>query len=188
MPSSHGQDHWRSSDLKQGDLENLILNALWDMETTGQTRIFVGDVQEAIRQEDRRWAYTTVKTVLDRLVDKGLANRQKDGKRFFYQTILQRAEAAETALRKVLTQFFCDDMEQLLACVADLQQQGIGQGAEPLRLVSSDIIEDSHLEPRRRERNYVIEDKRAREMAYRRGLVNRTLGTNDSRPELVAAR
>lgn len=113
-------------DLKQGDLENLILNALWDLEAEGTTRIFVGDVQSHIESSSRRWAYTTVKTVLDRLVDKGLSTRQKEGKKFYYCTALNRETAANEALRKVLRQYFRNDLDELQANVALLRQEGVG--------------------------------------------------------------
>lgn len=113
-------------DLKQGDLENLILNALWDLEAADLTPIFVGNVQTAIQSADRHWAYTTVKTVLDRLVDKGLATRKKEGKKFFYHSALRRDDASRMALKKVLRQYFQNDLDELLACVAELRHEGVG--------------------------------------------------------------
>ena len=36
-------------DLKQGDLENIILNSLWDLEEALAEKIYVGDVQTKIQ-------------------------------------------------------------------------------------------------------------------------------------------
>lgn len=102
--------------LKQGDLENIILNALWDLEAEKQGKIFVGDVQERIQQlrpDAKAWAYTTVKTVLDRLVDKEIAEREKEGKKYLYRTVLNRDEAGETALKKLVRQYFQNDVTRL---------------------------------------------------------------------------
>jgi predicted transcriptional regulator len=134
-------------DLKQGDLENIILNALWDLEQVIATtpklasasngvsltphdektsdpnapsRIFVGDIQNRIQTPTKRWAYTTVKTVLDRLVDKGLAEREKDGKKYLYRSLTSRNAAGRQALQKVLRQFFRNDMNDLLRCLYEL--------------------------------------------------------------------
>ncbi len=106
--------------LKQGDLENIILNALWDLETDGRTKIFVGDIQEKIKQDradSREWAYTTVKTVLDRLVDKEIAFREKDGKKYLYRSVLKRDEAGTLALTKLIRQYFRNDVSNLEACL-----------------------------------------------------------------------
>jgi predicted transcriptional regulator len=108
-------------DLKQGDLENIILNALWDLESDGNERIFVGDIQEKIKSPNKKWAYTTVKTVLDRLVDKEIAIREKDGKKYLYRSIKNRDDAGLEALKKVVRQYFKNDVNELLACLNRLQ-------------------------------------------------------------------
>lgn len=110
-------------DLKQGDLENIILNAVWDLEQDGVEAIYVGEVQEKIKSPVKKWAYTTVKTVLDRLVDKQLTNRQKDGKKYLYHSVMKRDEAGVLAIQKVIHQYFQDDMEQLMMCIQRLKPQ-----------------------------------------------------------------
>lgn len=107
-------------DLKQGDLENIILNAVWDLENSGTGKIYVGEVQERIKSPTKKWAYTTVKTVLDRLVDKDLAEREKDGKRFFYRSRVKRGEAGRKAIEKVLRQYFQNDVNGMMACLQTL--------------------------------------------------------------------
>lgn len=108
-------------DLKQGDLENIILNALWDLEGDGSDKIFVGDIQEKIKSANKKWAYTTVKTVLDRLVDKEIAVREKDGKKYLYRSVVDRDEAGILALKKVVRQYFKNDVNELVACLGRLQ-------------------------------------------------------------------
>lgn len=106
--------------LKQGDLENIILNALWDLEGEGHSKIFVGDIQEKIkndRADAKEWAYTTVKTVLDRLVDKEIAVREKDGKKYLYRSVLKRDEAGALALSKLIRQYFRSDVTNLESCL-----------------------------------------------------------------------
>lgn len=104
-------------DLKQGDLENIILNALWDLEGEGSEKIYVGNIQERIKSPSKKWAYTTVKTVLDRLVDKEIAIREKDGKKYLYRSVVNRDEAGRLAIRKVMRQYFKNDIAQLLDCL-----------------------------------------------------------------------
>jgi predicted transcriptional regulator len=113
--------------LKQGDLENIILNALWDLEASGHRFIYVGDIQEKIQtqeefSEKKSWAYTTVKTVLDRLVDKALAERTRQGKKFEYRALLKREEASEQALKKLVQQYFGNDFDRLETFINTLKQ------------------------------------------------------------------
>ncbi|MBK8190039.1 MAG: BlaI/MecI/CopY family transcriptional regulator [Vampirovibrionales bacterium] len=108
-------------DLKQGDLENIILNAVWDLENSGTEKIYVGEVQERIKSPAKKWAYTTVKTVLDRLVDKDLAEREKDGKKFFYRSRVKRNEAGRKAIEKVLRQYFQNDVNGLIDCLLKIE-------------------------------------------------------------------
>lgn len=108
-------------DLKQGDLENIILNALWDLEGDGADKIYVGDVQDKIRTSNKTWAYTTVKTVLDRLVDKEIAIREKDGKKYLYRSVVKRAEAGILAIQKVMRQYFKNDVDALSSCLERLR-------------------------------------------------------------------
>jgi len=114
-------------DLKQGDLENIILNAVWDLETEGHDKIYVGEVQDKIKSAKKKWAYTTVKTVLDRLVDKELATRLKDGKKYLYKAVVQREEAGVIALRKVLRQYFKNDMNALIDSLMIIQREELAK-------------------------------------------------------------
>jgi predicted transcriptional regulator len=103
-------------ELKQGDLENIILNALWLMEEEDKEKIDVRDVQERIKTENQSWAYTTVKTVLDRLVDKELVLRMKEGKKYLYRSVISREQAGEDAIRKVVKQYFRNNYTDLVSC------------------------------------------------------------------------
>ncbi len=135
--------------LKQGDLENIILNALWDLESEGNTKIFVGDIQEKIKSEradTKEWAYTTVKTVLDRLVDKEIALREKDGKKYLYRSILKRDEAGSVALIKLIRQYFCNDIGSLESCLDKIRDQFDGKrfATRPTTGLKQDAVEIQH--------------------------------------------
>jgi len=127
-------------DLKQGDLENIILNALWDLEREGSEKIYVGDIQERIKSPAKKWAYTTVKTVLDRLVDKEIAIREKDGKKYLYRSVVNRDEAGVLALKKVLRQYFKSDVGQMLNCLQGIDPTTI---QEDERLVAAARLQET---------------------------------------------
>lgn len=102
-------------ELKQGDLENIILNALWAMEEEDKDKIDVRDVQDRIKSDVQSWAYTTVKTVLDRLVDKELVLRVKEGKKYLYRTVIDREQAGEEALKKLVKQYFRNNYQDMIS-------------------------------------------------------------------------
>ncbi|MGM0558133.1 MAG: BlaI/MecI/CopY family transcriptional regulator [Myxococcota bacterium] len=70
------------------DLEADIMDEVWsrDWDTFS-----VRDMLE-ILQDDREIAYTTVMTTVKRLFDKGLLEREKDGRRFLYTPVIGREE------------------------------------------------------------------------------------------------
>ena len=99
-----------------GTLENEILNAVWTMEENGinTKNISVNEVLQEINKNGNERAYTTVKTVMDRLVDKNLLKRQKSGKKFCYKSMESREEMAATAINKLAGQYFNNDMRSLM--------------------------------------------------------------------------
>ncbi len=129
----------RHIDMKQGELENLILNALWKLEGEGVEHVYVARVLEIIRSDERDWAYTTVKTVMDRLVEKDILKRSKLGKRFYYGSVMSREAAGRDALQKIMRQYFLSDLDELQACVSQLREEGIG--IQPATVTSRQHLE-----------------------------------------------
>lgn len=69
-----------------GDLQAEVMNAVWKL---GHAR--VDDVREA-QPASRRSAYTTVQTVLNRLVERGLLTRERKGQAFVYRARQNEAD------------------------------------------------------------------------------------------------
>ena len=70
------------------DLEADIMDVVWSHEWEAFS---VRDVLEVL-EEERDIAYTTVMTTVKRLFDKGLLEREKDGRRYMYSPVLGREE------------------------------------------------------------------------------------------------
>ena len=107
-----------------GTLENEILNAVWSMEENGinTKNISVSEVLFEINNTGNIRAYTTVKTVMDRLVDKNLLKRQKSGKKFCYKSVESREAMAATAINKLANQFFNNDIRSLMKALENNAQ------------------------------------------------------------------
>ena len=90
-------------------LELLCLNALW---TLGEAN--VRDVQEIVVRT-RPLAYTTIMTVLDRLVRKGKLTRRKQGRAFVYRPETSRDEMRRAAVRELVDALFDGSEVELAA-------------------------------------------------------------------------
>jgi predicted transcriptional regulator len=97
-------------------LELECLKCLWLL-GEGQVR----DVQQALAPA-RSLAYTTVMTLLERLVRKGAASRRKAGRAFVYQPVLSRETLRRLAVKQLLESLFGGSEDELLAYL---------QGGEP---------------------------------------------------------
>jgi predicted transcriptional regulator len=89
-------------------LELLCLRALWSLEEGN-----VKAVQHIVAQS-RPLAYTTIMTVLDRLVRKGKLTRRKVGRAFVYSPQTSRDTMRRAAVRELLDGFFDGSEAQLL--------------------------------------------------------------------------
>lgn len=98
-----------------GTLENEIMNAVWSLEEkTDFCEISVNDVLMFINDNGSSKAYTTVKTVMDRLVEKKYLERFKFGKKFVYKSTSSRVERAENAIKVLAGQYFNNDIHSLM--------------------------------------------------------------------------
>ena len=89
-------------------LELACLKALWSLQE-GKVRA----VQEVVARS-RPLAYTTIMTVLDRLVRKGKLNRHKVGRAFVYAPEASRDSMRRAALRELIEGYFDGSEAELL--------------------------------------------------------------------------
>ncbi len=69
-----------------GELQAEVMNVVWSL---GSARV---DDVRAAQPEARRSAYTTVQTVLNRLVERGLLDRERGGQAFVYRARMNEAD------------------------------------------------------------------------------------------------
>ncbi|MCW5980029.1 MAG: BlaI/MecI/CopY family transcriptional regulator [Bryobacteraceae bacterium] len=104
-------------------LELECLKALW--------RIGDGTVKDVRRMvtENRNLAYTTVMTVLDRLVKRGAAERRKTGRSFTYKPRVDRDALRHLALKEFVDSFFDGSEEQLLNYLSSSHSRPLAEAA-----------------------------------------------------------
>lgn len=98
-----------------GKLEIDILNSIWRM--TGEYEdidISIQDVVEDLSKIGIDRAYTTIKTVMDRLTAKSILVRYKVGKKFFYKAAMNKTEMAIESVKELGCQFFSSDYAAMI--------------------------------------------------------------------------
>ena len=83
--------------LAMGELEGRVMQALW----SAREPLTPGEVHERLSTE-RRLAYTTVMTILTRLWNKGMLERDRRGRAYAYQPVATRAETTARRMRDIL--------------------------------------------------------------------------------------
>jgi predicted transcriptional regulator len=91
-----------------GPLELKCLQAIWRL---GEAN--VKDVRDIVTK-DRKLAYTTVMTTLDRLEKKGTLKRKKSGKAFVYSAAMSESELRKMAVQHLLEEYFEGSRDRLL--------------------------------------------------------------------------
>ena len=90
-----------------GKLEIDILNSVWNLTSEDEGRdISIQDVVDDLSAQGVERAYTTIKTVMDRLTAKSILVRYKSGKKFYYSATMNRDEMAVESIKEISGQFF----------------------------------------------------------------------------------
>ena len=80
--------------------EWTILQVVWEREPCAAPT-----VQEVLR-ESKGWAYTTVKTMMDRMVQKGLLQTERIRNLYLYRSAVTRAQAQRSELLRTARRAF----------------------------------------------------------------------------------
>jgi predicted transcriptional regulator len=80
----------------QGELQGQVMAALW--------RVGAGTVEQVREELPPRYqgAYNTVQTVLNRLAERGLLEREREGRGFVYRPKLTETEYLSGSIRRTL--------------------------------------------------------------------------------------
>src|SRR5689334_12716512 len=104
-------------------LELLCLKALWTLREGN-----VKDVQRIVT-ETRPLAYTTIMTVLERLLKKGKLERRKVGRAFIYAPTADREDMRRVAIRELLDAFFDGSEDEMLRFIGRSPEKSVAAAA-----------------------------------------------------------
>ena len=90
----------KKENLELFESEWAILQKVWELEPCAAPT-----VKEALRGK-KKWAYTTVKTMMDRMVKKGLLKTKKVRSIYLYSSAVTRSQARESEITRTLKRAF----------------------------------------------------------------------------------
>ena len=102
--------------MRFNDSEWRVMGVLWERSPQP-----VRDVTEALESETG-WAYSTVKTLLARLVEKGAVEVEKRGNVSFFTPLATRESAQRSAVRTLLDRAFGGAADGLVHHLVDGRQ------------------------------------------------------------------
>ena len=123
--------------MKLSDAEWLIMNALWDHHPANARQI-ADRLPSGVN-----WAYTTIKTMLSRLVEKNAVSEQKQANISIYEPVLSRRKARRSALSSLAAQAFDGAFGPLMHFLLEDQNLSDQQRSELINL-----LENSHSKPK----------------------------------------
>lgn len=82
----------------RGELEAQVMDVLWD----SQDALTPREVRDVVNTKRRSLAYTTVMTILVRLWEKGMLEREQRGRAYAYRPVSTRDEWAATRMEEIL--------------------------------------------------------------------------------------
>jgi BlaI family penicillinase repressor len=120
--------------MKLTEPEWIIMNALWDKHPA-KARNVVERLPSSVN-----WAYTTVKTMLDRLVEKKAVNKSKHGNVGLYEPLVSRRQARKTALKMLLDQAFDGAFGPMMHFLVEDEDFSISEREEIITILSKKAV------------------------------------------------
>jgi predicted transcriptional regulator len=95
------------------EAEHAVMEALWD-----ESPLSAVEVCDRVCAQ-RDWSMPTVKTLLGRLVAKGVIETQPDGRRFLYTPLIARSDYIGSESRRLVERLFGGRAAPLIAHLAE---------------------------------------------------------------------
>ncbi len=118
--------------MKLTEAEWQIMNALWQKHPATAR-----DIMDRL-PEEVNWAYTTIKTMLTRLVEKKAVGEVKQGNTSVYEPLVSQQRARLSAFRSLLDQAFDGAVGPLVHFLAEQEQFTAKEKAELKKILESD--------------------------------------------------
>jgi BlaI family transcriptional regulator, penicillinase repressor len=118
--------------MKLSENEWKIMNALWK-NSPATAREIVAHIPENVE-----WAYTTVKTMLSRLVTKGAVSEHKRGNTSFYEPLIQQENARKNAFTNMFDRILDGALEPFMHYLVDERKISEKEREELIRILKKE--------------------------------------------------
>ena len=118
--------------IRISDAEWKIMKTLWNSESPAMT---LGEIISALG-EDNRWSYTTVRTLIVRLIDKGAVSADKTTGVYRYSAVQDEKECIGEEVKSFISRVFDDHPSRLVASLVRDGDISETERKEILRLLS----------------------------------------------------
>ena len=95
------------------DAEHAVMEVLWRESPLGAQ-----EVADRVDPE-RGWSIRTVKTLLSRLLSKGVLIHEEEGRRYLYRPVVERDDFVARESRRLLDRMFGGSVSPLIAHLAE---------------------------------------------------------------------
>ncbi len=110
--------------------ESLVMEALWRKSPASAEEI------AAILGPEQDWSDKTVKTLLNRLLTKKAVAAEREGRRYLYSPLIDRATYVQSESRGLVDRLFDGKLAPLVSHFADTKQLSPEDIAELKRLIA----------------------------------------------------
>jgi len=118
------------------DAESLVMEVLWSRSPRSAEEV----VAELARSQ--QWQEATIKTLLNRLLNKGAIGADKDGRRYRYMPLLKREDWVHGQSRSLLNRLFDGRVAPLVAHFSEKGKLSKKDIAELRKLIGE--LDDEH--------------------------------------------
>lgn len=118
--------------MKLTQAEWQIMNALWEKHPATAR-----DIMSRL-PKDVKWAYTTLKTMLSRLVEKEAVSEEKHANTSIYEPLVSQRKARLSAFRMLLEQSFDGAMGPLMHFMLEEQKLNAKQKKELIEILQNE--------------------------------------------------
>ena len=116
--------------MQISEAESVVMDVLWRTHPLGAEEVV------AALADSRHWQEATIKTLLNRLLNKGAIAAEKDGRRYLYSPVLRREAWVQQQSEGLLARLFGGRVAPLVAHFSERGQLGAADIAELKRLVA----------------------------------------------------
>ena len=122
--------------LRISESEWVIMKALWN----GGTPMTLGDIVKTLGS-DNKWSYTTVRTLIMRLVDKDAVSIDKSSGVYLYSAKFKQDECVRDEVKSFISRVFDDSPARFVAALVKDGELDEAEKSKILRILS-DIKEE----------------------------------------------